>query len=257
MPIELSEEWERAFRALLWRTKPSHLQAAIEAVADEAARDSQTGECRNATIERIYARTRQQLIDELLLKRFGIFSEDWSRSRRQRHIQLAENLDRSIPAAAVGDSPDFHCDAALGGLARWLRAIGYDASFWPDIADPVLMRTALGATAILLTTDSRLMAHGAIAQGAIAALLVQVTLDKHGQAAFVASTLQLPIRSPRCMACGGQLAPVEKQSVRDRIPPRTFPWLADYYVCRRCGRLFWEGTHWQRIRGHLKRISGR
>jgi uncharacterized protein with PIN domain len=56
------------------------------------------------------------------------------------------------------------------------------------------------------------------------------------------------------MACGGELAPVDKQSYRDRIPPRTFPWLDDYFLCRRCGRLFWEGTHWQRTRSHLKRM---
>jgi hypothetical protein len=231
------------------------LQSTIEAAADEIEQGARTGENFDKATARIYRGVRLQVIDELLLKRFGPVAEDWSRSRRQRHHQLAETLDRSIPAAAVIDSPDFHCDAAMGGLARWLRAIGYDARFWPGIADPDLIRIALGTTAILLTTDGRLMAHGAIAQGAIAALLVPVTLDKHGQAAFVAAKLDLPIRAPRCMTCGGQLARIDKQSVRDRIPPRTFPWLDDYFVCCRCGRLFWEGTHWQRIRSRLKRLA--
>src|ERR1039458_7984088 len=29
----------------------------------------------------------------------------------------------------------FLCDAGLGGLARWLRAAGYEATWQPDIAD--------------------------------------------------------------------------------------------------------------------------
>src|SRR5262249_44560677 len=37
-------------------------------------------------------------------------------------------------AASVADLR-FYCDAGLGGLARWLRAAGYDAFWEPDISD--------------------------------------------------------------------------------------------------------------------------
>jgi uncharacterized protein with PIN domain len=54
------------------------------------------------------------------------------------------------------------------------------------------------------------------------------------------------------MACGGALQAVEKASVAARIPPRTARWKDDYFVCGRCGQLFWEGTHWERIRERLR-----
>ena len=54
------------------------------------------------------------------------------------------------------------------------------------------------------------------------------------------------------MACGGLLRATTKQSVRDRIPPRTALWLDDYFVCAECDQLFWKGTHWQRIRARLR-----
>ena len=38
--------------------------------------------------------------------------------------------------------PQFACDAMLGGLARWLRAAGYDASWHGGVADPELVRIA-------------------------------------------------------------------------------------------------------------------
>ena len=39
--------------------------------------------------------------------------------------------------------PRFFCDVMLGGLARWLRAAGYDAEWREHIADPDLVRLAL------------------------------------------------------------------------------------------------------------------
>ena len=41
-------------------------------------------------------------------------------------------------------------------------------------------------------------------------------------------------------------------AVAERIPPRTARWKDEYFVCARCGRLFWEGTHWERIRERLR-----
>jgi hypothetical protein len=140
----------------------------------------------------------------------------------------------------------------LGGLARWLRAAGYDAAFWPDIDDDDLLRKMIGSSAIVLTSDRRLTNRGIVTSGAIAALLVPISLKKREQFAFVRSQLDLLLQTPRCMACGGRLVMVEKEAVRERIPPRTYPWRDDYCLCQRCDRLFWKGTHWERIEAALK-----
>lgn len=253
--VQLSEPWERAFRALLWRRNPEHLKADVFGAAAEIAKEANAGTDPGAARELVYQRVRRRVIEQLLIRRFGVIESQQSVSRRRRREQFAIVLDRAIPATAPGDSPDFHCDAALGGLARWLRAAGYDARFWPGIDDQALVRMVLGTTALLLTTDSRLMEHGAIAHGAVASLLVPITLDKHGQFDFVIKQLELPLKPTRCMACGGELESVDKDSVRDRIPPRTLPWLDEYFICRRCNRLYWEGTHWPRIRGRLGRLA--
>jgi hypothetical protein len=49
------------------------------------------------------------------------------------------------------------------------------------------------------------------------------------------------------MSCGGELRHVSKDALRERIPPRTYRWLDEFFACRRCDKLFWQGTHWQRI----------
>jgi len=56
------------------------------------------------------------------------------------------------------------------------------------------------------------------------------------------------------MACGGELERVSKESVRERIPPKTYRWLDEYFVCSRCDKVFWRGTHWERITKELQQL---
>jgi uncharacterized protein len=54
------------------------------------------------------------------------------------------------------------------------------------------------------------------------------------------------------MRCGSELRSVPKQEVEARIPPRTARWKDEYFVCVGCDRLYWQGTHWQRIAARLE-----
>jgi uncharacterized protein with PIN domain len=99
------------------------------------------------------------------------------------------------------------------------------------------------------------MARAAVRWGVVPALLVPLGPGKRAQLEMVAARLQLPRHPARCMRCGGPLDRVDKQAVRAEIPPRTYPWCDHYYRCRRCGKLFWRGTHWQRIDRFLERVT--
>src|SRR5438552_1862899 len=48
------------------------------------------------------------------------------------------------------------CDAMLGGLARWLRAAGYDACWQSGIDDHDLIRLARDQGRTLLSSDTRI-----------------------------------------------------------------------------------------------------
>ena len=132
-------------------------------------------------------------------------------------------------AAGPDEPPAFWCDAMLGGLARWLRAAGYDAAWEAGIADAELAR------------------HGAIRAGRIRALWIPPGLEKLEQLRYVVRSMGLAPRAPRCMACGGALVSIPRESARPEAPPRTFAWCREFYRCGRCAKLFWRGTHWSRI----------
>jgi len=149
------------------------------------------------------------------------------------------------------DAPAFWCDAMLGGLARWLRAAGYDAAWVEGIDDSELVRRALAGRRILLTADRGLVQRGVIRSGHVRALLVPHDLRKLGQLRFVLRTLGLERRPARCMACGGRLEEIPRESARPEAPPRTFAWCDTFFRCRRCAKLFWRGTHWSHIESVL------
>jgi uncharacterized protein with PIN domain len=170
--------------------------------------------------------------------------------------ELASKL-RAHKSAAGTHTIFFWCDAGLGGLARWLRAAGCEAEWRAGIADDELLREAQKSAATVLTTDSLMMERRVIRDGVVRAFWLPPTLKVAEQLRLVFREFGLRAGEPRCMECGGELQRAEKESLRDRIPPRTYRWLDEYFLCSRCGKLFWRGTHWEKIGRELKKIAGK
>ena len=213
-----------------------------------------------------------------LLKRAGArrlhAGVDWlvGKARRlsaERELSLADALSRvfdEVVARPEFQNPKrpqkrtpadlvFFCDAGLGGLARWLRAAGYRTFWEAGIDDELLLQKARRHQAAIVTTDSMLMERRVLRDRIIPALWLPPTLSISEQLEKVFREFDLSAGTPRCMSCGGDLMRASKETLRDRIPPRTYRWLDEYFVCRCCDKLFWHGTHWQRIRSRLKELE--
>ncbi len=150
----------------------------------------------------------------------------------------------------------FFCDSGLGGLARWLWACGYEAYWEAYIDDSELLRRAQSLRAIVLTTDSMLLERRLVRDQVIPTFWLPPILRIPEQLEIVFGEFGLTPGEPRCMNCGGQLERRDKEQLRGQIPPRTYRWLDEYFVCRSCGQLFWHGTHWEKIRDRLRRSAG-
>jgi uncharacterized protein with PIN domain len=140
----------------------------------------------------------------------------------------------------------------LGGLARWLRAAGYDASWHDGIDDGDLVRLGRTEGRTVLSSDDDVFAFALVRDGLVPALFVPRGLTVQEQTAHVLRRLGLPLREPRCMACGGELAALSKEDAAGRVPPRS-PAVHDrFWACVGCGKVFWHGTHWERIARRLQ-----
>ena len=152
-------------------------------------------------------------------------------------------------------TPIFLCDAMLGGLARWLRAAGYDARFEYGIDDRQLIRRAKETGGMVLSSDGPLFERNVIKSGEVRALYVPQQLSRTEQFRFVRHALTLPILPARCMACGGDLVEVPKHTVAGEAPPLAYRNCERFWRCARCGKLFWKGTHWTRIARLLEDLA--
>ena len=146
----------------------------------------------------------------------------------------------------------FLADSNVGRLARWLRALGYDAAYEPGLDDRRLAARALAEERVLLTRDADLMQRRVIAQGRLRAVLLRsdAVADQLRQ---VVDELHLgPDRAlSRCLECNVELEPRPRAAVLERLPPHVRATQSRFSECPRCSRVYWPGTHWQRMRERL------
>lgn len=147
----------------------------------------------------------------------------------------------------------FVCDCMCCGAAKCLRAWGY-YSYWKyGITDADLVAMAIERNMTAVTGDSGIMKRNVITKGRIEAVYIPVGLDKWEQLGIIVKELHIPRLVPRCMHCGGSLTMIDKERFRDEIPPRTYRWLDTFFRCSGCGRILWQGTHWDAV---SKKLDG-
>ena len=148
--------------------------------------------------------------------------------------------------------PRFIADAMLGRLARWLRFLGFDTLYYPDISDSRLIRIAREQDRLILTRDTRLIK----AKAARDYLLINAN-DSFSQLIEVIRSLNLKEFTPpgRCVTCNGQLTEIaDKTEVKDSVPEFVFLHFNAFLRCANCGKIYWEGTHPQKFREELGSI---
>jgi uncharacterized protein with PIN domain len=143
-----------------------------------------------------------------------------------------------------------------GGVARWLRVLGADASYTPGIDDGVLVAEAQAEGRIVISSDGKLFERRVFTTGQVRGLRLPVGLKRLEQLRFVVRALRITPAFPRCTLCNGLLESVPRCDVGDVVPARSLIWAKDFYRCRSCGHVFWEGTHWRRIRSVRAQLFG-
>jgi len=61
----------------------------------------------------------------------------------------------------------------------------------------------------------------------------------------------------RCLRCNTRLAPVEAEAVADRLLPCTRAEFRQFRECPGCARVYWQGSHYDRLARLLERARDR
>jgi uncharacterized protein with PIN domain len=143
----------------------------------------------------------------------------------------------------------FVVDSMLGKVAKWLRILGYDTLYlrlssahqidrWVAEGRIIVTRHQKwvpGDRVILLTAD-RLEAQ-------MQQLIAQLDL-KFDRACVLT----------RCPRCNRRLEPIARPEVEGRAPDAVLEMGHQFHHCPECGRIYWPGTHPDRMLNRLKRF---
>ena len=147
----------------------------------------------------------------------------------------------------------FVADAHLGRLARYLRLLGFDTLFENDPGDAELARISAEEGRILLSRDRRLLERRILTH----ALRIPAVSPRE-QLLFVVERLNLrSLFRPftRCTVCNGRLSEVSKNAADLPLAPRTRAAFETFWRCGNCGRVYWQGSHYERLLALVEQVT--
>jgi uncharacterized protein with PIN domain len=149
--------------------------------------------------------------------------------------------------------PRFVADVHLGKLARHLRMAGFDTLWRNDLDDDEIVRLSLSDRRTILTRDKGMLRRREVERG----YFVRAT-ESEAQLAEVIHALQLEtLVAPfvRCRECNTLLEAADKAAVHAALPAKVREFYDVFKRCPGCGRIYWEGTHYERMRRIFDRIA--
>jgi len=170
------------------------------------------------------------------------------------HSDAFTAVDRRRPpreCGAMAYGIRFLADGMLGSLAKWLRILGYDTTYYPHLEDNEIARLARAEDRVLLTRDT-----GLLRRKGLHSLFVESELLEQ-QLAQVLQDLDLQDEQPfsRCPVCNTMLEDVPKHEAWGQVPPYVFQTQQAFRLCPACDRFYWRGTHWRRMLQKVKELK--
>ena len=146
----------------------------------------------------------------------------------------------------------FVLDVHLGRLTAYLRMLGFDALYRNNYTDEELAHISSAEGRILLTRDRGLLKRSIVTHG-----YCLRTTNPRQQLIEVLRRFDLfksvkPFQ--RCLHCNGLLQPIDKTAISDRLLPKTRQYYDEFYHCRTCDRIYWKGSHYQRMRQFIDNV---
>jgi uncharacterized protein with PIN domain len=144
----------------------------------------------------------------------------------------------------------FLVDQPLGGLARWLRFLGFDATLvrltpdksgsWPPPRPQTHILTSREACRRLKRPDL-LILSAAAPEAQLEEVIRRLGIGPHHLKPL-----------SRCSHCNDLLKPIDRDLVQGRVPEHVFHYQGSFYECPRCHRIYWPGSHIRGITGTLR-----
>jgi len=146
----------------------------------------------------------------------------------------------------------FICDEMLGSMAKWLRILGYDTKYVKNMKDEEIAKIAREEERILLTRDKKLASK----------FKNSIYLENNGlknQLRRIIKELALEIDDKnlltRCIICNEKIEKIDKEKVKGMVPEHVYESHEEFYICPKCKRIYWIGTHFENMKKFIESIK--
>jgi len=146
----------------------------------------------------------------------------------------------------------FICDEMLGSMAKWLRILGYDTKYVKNMRDEEIAKIAREEERILLTRDKKLASK----------FKNSIYLENNGlknQLRRIIKELALEIDDKnlltRCIICNEKIEKIDKEKVKGMVPEHVYESHEEFYICPKCKRIYWIGTHFKNMKRFIESIK--
>lgn len=140
----------------------------------------------------------------------------------------------------------------LGRLAKWLRLLGFDVLYYPDIEDREVIKISREQGRTILTRDTRLLQCRGVRDA------VFIRSDQISEQLLDMKDMIDPHdskRAERCVVCNGALHAVsDRGEVQDLVPDYVYHNFDNFMRCSGCNKVYWEGSHYKKIRERVSEI---
>lgn len=146
----------------------------------------------------------------------------------------------------------FLVDVNVGKLAYMLRMLGYDALFESTLKDKEIALLAHDQKRVVLSRDRGLLKQSLIEYGRLVR-----SQEPDRQLREITRLFGLNCRKmfSRCLSCNHLLKNVEKKQIAHRLEPKTKKYFSRFSMCPGCDRIYWPGSHWEKM-NDLVKIAG-
>ena len=145
----------------------------------------------------------------------------------------------------------FVADKMVGRLTRWLRIIGQDVTYGPDLCGAGLIRAARREDRLILTRDRRIGRKNPPAY-----LLIRSDHFREQLRQVIEEFSLDPLKEAftRCVECNTRFESVAKDEVEGQEPPYVFDTQEKFSFCRKCRRVYWPATHQEKMLAELEAL---
>lgn len=146
--------------------------------------------------------------------------------------------------------PAFILDVHLGKLARWMRLLGFDAIYRNDFQDREIAERAIRERRIILTQDRGILKRKCVTHG-------YWVRSRRANEQIVEVVKRFDLSRgikpfTRCLICNGRIIRVDKAAICHSLRPKTKQSFDVFYQCRGCGKIYWRGSHYDRMRKRVQ-----